>query len=79
MKLREYNVMRAKDRRVWLDVFGPTELNARVRRQKRIERSSLDVAIQRSIVRKVVLAECVGGRLAWKGEIESDSRTETQF
>lgn len=50
MKLREYNVMRAKDRRVWLDVFGPTELNARVRRQKRIERSSLDVAIQRSII-----------------------------
>lgn len=68
--------MRAKGRRVWLDVLGKTELNAQVEREKRIKESSLDLAIQRSVVRKAVSAERAGREFGFEGEKESDSWTQ---
>ena len=35
IKQREHSVMRAKGRSVWLDVFGPRELNAQVTEKER--------------------------------------------
>lgn len=68
--------MRAKGRRVWLDVLGTTELNAQVEREQRIKESSLDLAIQRSVVRKAVSAERAGREFDFEGEKESDSWTQ---
>lgn len=68
--------MSAKGRRVLLDVLGTTELNAQVEREKRIKESSLDLAIQRSVVRKAVSAECAGREFGFEAEKESDSWTQ---
>ena len=56
--------MRAKGKRVFMDVFEPTELNAQVEREKRIKESSLALAIQRSMVREAVSVNVTGEKWA---------------
>lgn len=70
IKLRAYNVTRATGRRAWLDVFGTTELNARVTGDRRTEVSSWEWAYRRWTVRKAVWAECVGWEVGFEGEKE---------
>ena len=56
--------MRAKGKRVFMDVFEPTELKAQVEREKRIKESSLALAIQRSMVREAVSVNVTGEKWA---------------